>query len=786
VLSSSAVNLANSDVTGILPLANGGTNANLTAVSGGIVYSNGSALAISGVGTTGQCLGSNGSSTPSWINCASGINPWTVLNGAIVEQNNTEDLLLGSTASSSAKFGVLGINTNTTTATISGSTGSLVLNNTGTIQTTANQNLVLGSNTTGNIILNPLASVTVNGAETVNGNLTATGTIDFSNLGIGVVHAGSGGVLSSSAVNLANSDVTGILPLANGGTNANLTAVSGGIVYSGGSALAISAAGTQNQILISNGAGTPTFASSINVNNVLLPVTGGTDGFWQLTSNVIAPSNLASDLAIGGNSTASATFQIFSNGNATTSGSFTFNTAGLLQTTNKQNLTLGSNTTGNIILNPLASVTVNGAETVNGNLTATGTIDFSNLGIGVVHAGSGGVLSSSAVNLANSDVTGVLPLANGGTNANLTAVSGGIVYSGNSALAISTVGSNGYCLVSNGASAPIWAQCATGPQAGINYWTLQNGALNTINNTADLLVGGTSSTSAKFAVLGVNTTTTTASISGQIGSLTLTNNGIIQTTNNQNLTLGSGTTGNITLSPLNSVSVTGGLNVTGTIDFSNLGIGVVHAGSGGVLSSSAVNLANSDVTGVLPLANGGTNANLTANAGGIVFSNSTGFAIVTPGTTGQCLASNGSNTPSWVTCAGGTNLFTLNANAITPINSTYDFLIGGNSTASAKFGFLNNAGGTPIASISAGVSGATTIDATGNIQTTANQNLTLGGGATGNIVLSPLTSVTINGAEKINGNLTATGTIDFSNLGIGVVHAGSGGVLSSSAVNLAN
>ncbi|MDE1816935.1 MAG: hypothetical protein KGI11_10305, partial [Thaumarchaeota archaeon] len=195
---------------------------------------------------------------------------------------------------------------------------------------------------------------------------------------------------------------------------------------------------------------------------------------------------------------------------------------------------------------------------------------------------------------------------------------------------------------------------------------------------------------------------------------------------------------------------------------------------------------NSDVTGILPLANGGTNANLTAVSGGIVYSGATGLVITTPGSTGQCLASGGSGSPTWVTCAGGVNLFNLNNNAIAPINSTYDFLIGGNSTASAKFGFLNNAGGTPIASISAGVSGATTIDATGNIQTTANQNLTLGGGATGNIVLSPLTSVTINGAEKINGNLTATGTIDFSNLGIGVVHAGSGGVLSSSAVNLAN
>ena len=49
-----------------MPLANGGTNANLTAVSGGIVYSGSSALAISAAGTTGQFLQSNGTSAPTW------------------------------------------------------------------------------------------------------------------------------------------------------------------------------------------------------------------------------------------------------------------------------------------------------------------------------------------------------------------------------------------------------------------------------------------------------------------------------------------------------------------------------------------------------------------------------------------------------------------------------------------------------------------------------------------------------------------------------------------------
>ncbi|MDE2026586.1 MAG: hypothetical protein KGJ07_08940, partial [Patescibacteria group bacterium] len=565
---------------------------------------------------------------------------------------------------------------------------------------------------------------------------------------------------------------------------------------------------------------------------------------------------------------------------------------GTLATTAQQTLTLGNGTTGNIVLSPLSTATVNGG------LTVTGTTKLTSLSTGVVHISSNGTLTSSAVNLANSDVTGILPLANGGTNANLTAVSGGVVYSNGSALAISTAGSNGYCLVSTSTSAPVWQQCATGPTAGINYWTLQNGALNTINNTADLLVGGVSTNSAKFAVLGVNTTTTTASVSGQTGSLVLDNTGSIQTTADQNLTIGGGATGNITLNPLNTVTVNGAqtingtqtvngnLTATGTIDFSNLGIGVVHAGSGGVLSSSAVNLANSDVTGVLPvthggtglstitsgallygnatgnvsllnpaapgnvlvsngtaptyttaltgltqltssgtidftglgigvvhsssngtlsssavnlantdvtgilpLANGGTNGNLTAIQGGVVYSNATGLAISTAGITNECLVSNGTSAPSWATCAIGAasvNYWGITGNgAIAPINDTLDVLIGGQSTSSAKFGFINVAGGNPTATISA-TTGSTYLTAAGTLATTNNQTLNIGNGTTGNIVLNPLSSVTVNGAQTVNGNLTATGTIDFSNLGIGVVHAGSGGVLSSSAVNLAN
>lgn len=60
-------------VSGILPLANGGTNANLTAVAGGVVYSTAGALAITAAGLAGQVLTSNAALAPTWTTISAGV-----------------------------------------------------------------------------------------------------------------------------------------------------------------------------------------------------------------------------------------------------------------------------------------------------------------------------------------------------------------------------------------------------------------------------------------------------------------------------------------------------------------------------------------------------------------------------------------------------------------------------------------------------------------------------------------------------------------------------------------
>lgn len=98
---------------------------------------------------------------------------------------------------------------------------------------------------------------------------------------------------------------------------------------------------------------------------------------------------------------------------------------------------------------------------------------------------------------------------------------------------------------------------------------------------------------------------------------------------------------------------------------------------------------------------------------------------------GTDVSGGGSGTASWD--------FNVFDGTIYPINNSTDILLGGNSTASAKFGFLNIASETltPVASISAQdtTDRAISIDASGSITTTNKNSLTLGGGDSGNVVL---------------------------------------------------
>lgn len=98
-----------------------------------------------------------------------------------------------------------------------------------------------------------VANLTVATSQTISSFSTA-----------GIVHNNASGVLSSSLISMT-ADVTGILPLANGGTNSSSAASAGSIVYSSASAMLFSSVGTAGQPLLSGGTGAPTWFSGTGV-----------------------------------------------------------------------------------------------------------------------------------------------------------------------------------------------------------------------------------------------------------------------------------------------------------------------------------------------------------------------------------------------------------------------------------------------------------------------------------------------------------------------------------------
>ena len=215
-------------------MSSGGTNGSLTAVAGAIVYSSGSAMAFSAVGTIGEVLTSNGAGTPTWTTLSAG----------------------GTVTSVAASGGTTGLTFSGSPITTSGTltlAGTLVVANGGTGATTlAVNNVLLGNGTSALQVVAPGTSgnvLTSDGTTWASTTPTAGGVTSVAASGgtTGMTFSGSP-ITTSGTLTLA-----GTLIVANGGTGATTLTANNVLLGNGTSALQVVAPSTSGNVLTSNG-----------------------------------------------------------------------------------------------------------------------------------------------------------------------------------------------------------------------------------------------------------------------------------------------------------------------------------------------------------------------------------------------------------------------------------------------------------------------------------------------------------------------------------------------------
>ncbi|HEY9663695.1 MAG TPA: hypothetical protein V6C65_35045, partial [Allocoleopsis sp.] len=432
-------------------------------------------------------------------------------NGVLYPNISTLDLLIGGTATNSAKFGFLNVAGGTPTASISANSGNnaIFLDGAGNIGTTNKQTLTVGSASTGDI------------------NLTI----------------GAGNNLRVNGTNIGQT--------------------------------------------LSN-------ASCINTINGIITGTGtcaATDNFWDQSAGLLFAGNTTVDLAIGGNSTASAKFAVLNVAGGTPTASISANSGnnattlsglGVLGTTNMQTLTLGSSSTGNIVIDAGSGlitlsdpVTAASTLTTTGTLTANGTLDAN----GVITLGDGGdsfTLDSSDIDISGGAITGATGLSSSGTVTFSGLTAGGFVKAGAGTGTLSVASTinlasevSGILSIDNGGSP----------------FEQADGAIFERIGTQDFLLGGTATASAKFAVLNIAGGTPIASISAtSTGTgVVIAGDGSIQSLRKGTLTLGGGTTGNIVIDA--------GSGVVQLADLTTNGVLYTSGGNGKLNSEAQLNYA---------------------------------------------------------------------------------------------------------------------------------------------------------------------------------------------------
>lgn len=332
-----------------------------------------------------------------------------------------------------------------------------------------------------------------------------------------------------------------------------------------------------------------------------------------------------------------------------------------------------------------------------------------------------------------SSMSGILPIANGGTNKALTLSAGGIPYFDADSFEVLSAGSSGQILRSGGAGAPSWSTATFPATAGTSGTLLQSNGTNWVNTTATF-PGTATGTGTLLRADGTNWAATTVTFP----NTTTINQILYSSANNVVSGLTTGNTSALVTSSTGVPSLTLGTTANRLLR------------TDGTTVSFAQAALTTDVTGVLPMANGGTNKNMTASAGAVVYSDADSQELTAVGNSGEVLRSNGTSAPAFATISSLTTAPTVQR--FTSGSGTYT------TPAGVKYIIVTVIGGGGGGQAS-NTSGWGNAGNTGNNSTFGTSLLTANGGAGGNIT----------------GGLGGVFTVNAPAVNIGSMNGGAGG-----------
>ena len=421
--------------------------------------------------------------------------------------------------------------------------GNLVINAAGSLQTTNNQTLTIGGSTTGLVNVNNNTGSAYAFFDTVNSRL-GLGTTPTVRLEVSGSVLSSGTSVSYGFRDFHSQNSTGAEYgfVANtdhsGNTTPSFISFASAPTVSGGTVTDLYHFYAVN----TTGAGSVTNQYGLNVAGM----TKGTNNAGVLIGETTGTNH--SNLVIGGTTIPSGVFSIY---NSSASNNYFAGMVGLgiSSPVAPLHVSAGNGANAAFILNQTNSGDIFAASSsgttkfiVKNDGTASSSAGFTVDGVGNIQS----TLNQSLT--LGGGTTGELTIGRTSQKVWLP----GFDCSGNG---------NGGKLTTTAGGVLTCASDTSGLSSADNFWqySAANGVVANGNLTTDLLIGGTSTQSAMFSVLGIAAgTNPSASVSAQSGAnankgIYMSGDGSLQAVRNNILTLGGSTTGDISLSPLNGL-----------------------------------------------------------------------------------------------------------------------------------------------------------------------------------------------------------------------------------------